>query len=109
MHRILHVTALAVAALSLAACTPSAGLDPTPVVSASRVDRLQARYNAVRPYAEMLLPYLSEARAARLRLVLSGIERALVVAQTAATLAEQRGALAAAERAIAAVEKRPAG
>ncbi|WP_230769546.1 hypothetical protein [Sphingomonas sp. Leaf4] len=109
MHHILHVTALAVAALSLAACTPPAGIDPVPVASTASVDRLQARYDAARPYADMLLPYLSEARAARLRFVLSGIERALVVARTAATLVEQRAALASAERAILAVEKQPSG
>ncbi len=107
MRRLLHVTALAVAALSLAACTPSAGIDPAPAVSAARVDRLQARLDVVRPYAEMLLPYLSEARAMRLRLVLSGIERSLSVARTAATLAEQRAALKSAEQAIVGVEKKP--
>jgi len=109
MLRILHATAAAVAMLSLAACTAPGGIDPAAPIAVAKVDQLQGRFDAVQPYAVMLLPYLSVERAARLRLVLAGIERALIAARLAATVADRRAALAVAEQAIARVEKRPAG
>lgn len=97
MRRLLLAVALAAASLPLTACVGPAHL------SADTVDSVQARYDRLRPYAEVILPSLPPARAARVRLALATIERALELAEVATTIAEQHRALAVADRAIAIV------
>lgn len=95
MRRLLFAAALATASLPLTACVGPAHL------SADTVATVQARYDRLRPYAELILPSLSPARATRVRLALATVERALELAKVATTMAEQRRALAVAGRAIA--------
>ncbi len=97
MRRLLLAAALATASLPLTACVGTAHL------SADTVASVQARYDRLRPYAELILPSLSPARAARVRLALATIERALELAKVATTVAEQRRALTIANTALAAV------
>ncbi|KQM65776.1 hypothetical protein ASE75_05970 [Sphingomonas sp. Leaf17] len=65
------------------------------------VDRAQAAYDRIAATAQIILPYVSPARAARIQLALSLAERGLIAARLASTLAEQRAALARAEAATA--------
>lgn len=95
MRRLLLAVALATASLPLTACVGTSHL------SADTVASVQARYDRLRPYAELILPSLSPARADRVRLALATIERALELAKVATTIAEQRRALAIADRVIA--------
>lgn len=97
MRRAAITLLLAVTAVPQAACV---GL-PTP--SADAVERIQSRFDRVRPYAELILPHLSPARADRVRLALALVERALAAARTATTLIEQQRALKAAETALSIV------
>lgn len=97
MRRILIAAALALAVVPLPGCV---GL---PQPTAAAIERVQARFDRLRPYAELVLPSLSPARAARVRLALELTERALAAARVATTLAEQQRALATAEKAIAVV------
>lgn len=68
------------------------------------IDQLQARYDAARPFAELMLPYLPAERAAQVRLAAAIVERALAAARLAVTIAEQRAALQRAEQATVTVE-----
>ncbi len=97
MRRVLIAAALLLASLALPGCV---GI---PQPTASAVDRLQSRYDQLRPYAELVLPHLPPARAARVCLALATIERALAAARVATSLIEQQRALAAADAALAAV------
>lgn len=90
------------AALALG-IVPLPGCVGLPAPTATAIERVQARFDRLRPYAELVLPNLSPARAARVRLALELTERALAAARVATTLAEQQRALAVAEKAIAAV------
>jgi trans-aconitate methyltransferase len=85
-------------ALSLAACATMRA------PSTAQLDRVQARYDQVKAFADLLLPYLPEHRAARVRLAGRVADRALLAARVATTIAEQRAALARAEAAIGGVD-----
>ena len=99
MNRML-IAALAAASMALASCATM----PTAAQVAPQIDRAQAAYDRIGGAADLVLPYLSSARAARLRLAMSLAERALLAARLASTTAEQLAALKQAEAATAAIE-----
>ena len=70
------------ASMALAGCTAVAPQSAGQVVATAgaEVERAQARYDAVKPLALMLLPYLSEANAARVRQAMTIAETALAAA-----------------------------
>ena len=101
MKRLL-TAALCAASMMLASCatmpTPSAG---TAAQIGSAIDRAQVAYDRIASTAELVLPYLSPERNARVRLAMSLAERGLLAARYAATAAEQLAALKQAEAATA--------
>ena len=96
--------ALCAASMMLASCatmpTPST---ETAAQTGTAIDRAQAAYGRIASAAELVLPFLSPERAARVRLAMSLAERGLIAARYAATLAEQLAALKQAEAATAAI------
>ncbi len=95
MKRLAVVLAVAVMACSCATITP-------PLLSA--VDRAQAAYDRIAGSAELILPFVSPERAARIRLAMALTERGLLAARNAATAAEKLAALKQAETATATIE-----
>ena len=99
-------------ALALAASSPAvtscATMRPPSAKTAAHIgtaiDRAQAAYNRIAIAAEVVLPFVSDDRAARIRLAMSLAERGLLAARMAATATEQLAALKQAEAATAAVE-----
>lgn len=104
MKRLL-TAALCAASMMLASCATM----PTPSTETAAhigttIDRAQAAYDRIAAAAEVVLPFLSPERAARIRLAMSLAERGLLAARYAATTAEQLAALKQAEAATAAIE-----
>ena len=104
MKKIL-TAALCAASMMLASCETI----PTPTTEqaaqiGSAIDRAQAAYGRIASAAELVLPFLSPERAARVRLAMSLAERGLLAARYAATAAEQLAALKQAEAATATIE-----
>ena len=100
----LLTAALCAASMMLASCATM----PTPSTAqtaqiGSVIDRAQAAYDRIAATAEIVLPFLSPERAARVRLAMSLAERDLLSARYAATAAEQLAALKQAEAATAAI------
>ncbi len=104
MKKIL-TAALCAASMMLASCatmpTPSTG---QAAQIGSAIDRAQAAYDRIAASADVILPFLSPERAARVRLAMSLAERGLLAARYAATAVEQLAALRQAEAATAAIE-----
>lgn len=99
MKRML-IAALAAASMTLASCaTMSAAAQMAPQVA-----RAQAAYDRIASTVEIILPYLSPERAARVRLAMALAERGLLAARSAVTAAEQLAALKQAEAAVATIE-----
>ena len=92
MKRLL-TAALCAASMALASCASM------PTGSAAAIDRAQAAYDRIAASADIILPFLSPERQARVRLAMALTERGLLAARTAATIAEQRAALAQVEAA----------
>ncbi len=86
--------ALCAASMMLASCAtmpnPSTG---QAAQIGSAIDRAQAAYDRIAATAELVLPFLSPERAARVRLAMSLAERGLLAARYAATAAEELAAL----------------
>lgn len=101
----LLTAALCAASMTLASCatmpTPSPG---QAAQIGTAIDRAQAAYVRIAATAEVVLPFLSPERAARIRLAMSLAERGLLAARYAATAAEQLAALKQAEAATAAID-----
>jgi hypothetical protein len=57
------------------------------------VAKAEARYQAAKAFADMLVPFLSPERAALVLAIEAKIERLLFAAKTAATIADQVAAL----------------
>jgi hypothetical protein len=90
------------AAVAAAVMTCSCTTIAPPSVSA--IDRAQAAYDRIAVSAELILPFVSPERAARIRLAMALTERGLLAARNAATAAEKLAALKQAEAATAAIE-----
>lgn len=73
----------------------------------AQVERAQAAYDRIASTVEIILPYLSPERAARVRLAMALAERGLLTARTAVTAAERVAALRQAEEAFATIESTP--
>lgn len=104
MKRLL-TAALCAASMMLASCATMPA--PTPGQTAqigTGIDRAQAAYDRIASTAELVLPFLSPERAARVRLAMSLAERGLLAARYAATAAERLAALKQAEAATAAIK-----
>lgn len=103
MNKLL-TAALCVASMALASCAtmpiPSAG---TSAQIGTAIDRAQAAYDRIGASAEIVLPFLSPERQARIRLATALTERGLLAARYAATAAERAAALAQAEAAAAVI------
>ncbi|QCB42992.1 hypothetical protein E5673_12830 [Sphingomonas sp. PAMC26645] len=101
----LLTAALCAASMALASCST---LPPPSNATAAQigtaVDRAQAAYDRVAASANLVLPFLSPERAARIRLAMSLAERGLTAARYAATAAEQLAVLKQAEAATWLVE-----
>ena len=99
------VLALTASSLSIASCatisTPSV---ETAAHIGTAIDRAQAAYDRIALAAEVVLPFVSNERAARIRLAMSLAERGLLAARSAATATEQLAALKQAQAATAAIE-----
>jgi hypothetical protein len=101
----LLTAALCAASMSLASCATM----PTPSTEqaaqiGTAIDRAQAAYDRIAASAEVILPFLSPERQARIRLAMALTERGLLAARYAATAAEQLAALKQAEAATATIE-----
>lgn len=101
----LLTAALSAASMSLASCATM----PTPSSEqaaqiGTAIDRAQAAYDRIAESAEVILPFLSAERQARIRLAMALTERGLIAARKAATIAEQMAALKQAEAATATIE-----
>ena len=105
MKKIL-TAALCAASMMVASCatmpTPSTG---QAAQIGTAIDRAQAAYDRIAATAEIVLPFLSPERAARVRLAMSLAERGLLSARYATTAAEQLAALKQAETATAAIDE----
>jgi len=103
MKRLL-TAALCAASMMLASCatmpTPSTG---QAAQIGSAIDRAQAAYERIASTADLVLPFLSPERAARVRLAMALAERGLLAARYAANAAEQLAALKQAEAATATI------
>jgi hypothetical protein len=99
MKRML-IAALAVASMTFASCATM----PTTAQVAPQVQRAQEAYDRIASAAEIILPYLSPERAARVRLAMALAERGLLAARTAVTAADLLAALKQAQAAVAAIE-----
>ncbi|MEG3083989.1 hypothetical protein U1707_10085 [Sphingomonas sp. PB2P12] len=99
------IAAICAASMSLASCATM----PTPTTETATqigtaIDRAQAAYDRIAASAEVILPFLSPERQARIRLAMALTERGLIAARTAATVVEQLAALKQAEAATATIE-----
>lgn len=90
------------AAVAAATMTCSCTTIAPPSVSA--IDRAQVAYDRIAGSAELILPFVSPERAARIRLAMALTERGLLGARNAATAAEKLAALKQAEAATATIE-----
>lgn len=103
MKKIL-TAALCAALMALASCATL----PTPSTEqaaqiGTAIDRAQAAYDRITVSANLVLPFLSPERQARIRLAMALTERGLLAARFAATAAEQLAALKQAEAATATI------
>jgi len=106
----LLTAALCAASMMLASCaTMPPPSTETAAQIGSAIDRSQVAYDRIAATAEVLLPFLSPERAARVRLAMSLAERGLLAARYAATAAEQLAALKQAEAATTAIETTAGG
>jgi len=96
MKRLL-TAALCAAPMALASCATM------PTASSATIDRVQARYNDAKAWADPVLPYVSAERASRIRLAMALTERALLAARVAATISEQQAALKQADAATSVI------
>ena len=94
------IAALAAASMTLASCATM----PTAVQVTPKVERAQAAYDRIAGAVDLVLPYLSPERAARIRLAMALAERGLLTARVAATASERLAALKQAEAATATIE-----
>ena len=106
--------ALAIAIAASSSAVTSCVTMPTPSIETAghigtAIDRAQAAYDRIALAAEVVLPFVSDERAARIRLALSLAERGLLAARSAATATEQLAALKQAEAATATIETTTAG
>ncbi len=99
MKRML-IAAIAAVSMTLASCATM----PTAAQVAPQIQRAQAAYDRIASAVDLVLPYLSPERAARVRLAMALAERGLLAARLASTAAEQLAALQQAEAATAAIE-----
>lgn len=99
MNRML-IAALAAASMVLASC---ATMPSAPQV-APQIQRAQAAYDRIASAVDLVLPYLSPERAARVRLAMALAERGLLAARLASTTAEKLAALEQAEAATVTIE-----
>lgn len=100
-----RAVALAASSLTIASCATMPTPSPRqPAQIGSAIDRAQATYDRIASTAELVLPFLSPERAARVRLAMSLAERGLLAARYAATAAERVAALKQAEAATAAIK-----
>ncbi len=97
--------ALCAASMMLASCAtmPTPSTEQVAEIGAA-IDRAQAAYDRIAAAAEVVLPFVSNDRAARIRLGMALAERGLLAARLAATAAEQLAALKEAEAATATIE-----
>jgi hypothetical protein len=104
MKKILTV-ALCAASMMFASCAtmPTTATGKAAQIGAS-VGRAQAAYDRIAAAAEILLPYLSPDRAARIRQATAVAERGLIAARYAATAAEQLATLKQVEAATSVIE-----
>ena len=96
MNRML-IAALAAASMTLASCATM----PSPAKVAPQVERAQAAYDRIADAVDVVLPYLSPERAARIRLAMALAERGLLAARLASTTAQKLAALKDVDSAIA--------
>lgn len=102
--------ALAASSLTITSCaTMPAPSVETAAHIGSAIDHTQARYYRIAAAAELILPFVSGERAARIRLGMALAERGLLAARLAATAAEQLAALKQAEAATATIEASAGG
>jgi len=101
----LLTAALCAASMMLANCTtmPAPSTKQAAQIGTA-IDRAQAAYDRIAASAEVILPFLSPERQARIRLAMALTERGLLAARYAATAAEQLAALKQAEAATATIE-----
>jgi hypothetical protein len=101
----LLTAALCAASMALASCAtmPTPSTETSAQIGAA-IDRAQSAYDRIAATTAIVLPYLSDERAAQIRLAMSLAERGLLAARYAATAAEQLAALKQVEAATALVE-----
>ncbi len=92
------IVAMASASLCLTACATT-GMRPTPAQADAAIAAAQARYDQVREWAALFLPYMPAIWQERVRLAGRTVELALGAARTATTIAERKAALAQAQAA----------
>lgn len=96
--------ALCAASMTCASCTTMPTRSPESAAHiGSAIDRAQAAYDRIAASAEIVLPFLSPERQARIRLAMALTERGLIAARYAATAAERAAALAQVEAASAVI------
>lgn len=109
------VLLLACASLSLTACTAAAPPvvvgAPPPVVApeapaslvviATRVEQAQGLYDRTKAFVDLFLPYMPASRAAQVRAAGAMVEKALMAARLATTLAGQKRAVNSIDTALA--------
>lgn len=99
---------LALASVSVAACTTAPVVSPGAIAQAqSRLAQAERTYATAKAFADLLAPYLPAHTAATIAILEIKIERALLAARTATTFAAQAAALAEAEAAIAVLDEPP--
>lgn len=101
----LMTAALCAASMALASCATM----PTPSIETAAqigtaVSRAQVAYDRISVSANLVMPFLSPERQARIRLAMALTERGLLAARYAATAAEQLAALKQAEAATATIK-----
>lgn len=103
MNKLL-TAALCAASLACAGCAtmPTPSTETAAQISTA-VDRAQAAYDRIAASTEIVMPFLSPERQARIRLAMALTERGLLAARYAATAAEQLAALKQAEAATATI------
>lgn len=101
----LLTAALCAASISLASCAsmPAPSVEKAAEIGTA-IDRAQTAYDRIASSADVILPFLSPERQARIRLAMALTERGLIAARTAASAAEQLAALKQAEAATATIE-----
>ena len=101
----LLTAALCAASMALASCAtmPTVSTEQAAQIGTA-IDRAQVAYDRIAASANLVLPFLSPERQARVRLAMALTERGLLAARSAATAAEKLAALKQAEAATATIE-----